>query len=48
MAHSTPSGSCAPVKMTLLPRKRSMKLSALAVYAIVSVPCTTTKPLYES
>ena len=37
-------GSWLPVRMTGLPRFSSMKLSAEAVYAIVSVPCSTTKP----
>ena len=36
--------TCAPVKMTVLPRFSSMKLSADAVYAMVSVPMTTTNP----
>ena len=39
-----PMGSCDPVMMTGFPRFCSMKLSALAVYAIVSVPWRSTKP----
>ena len=37
-------GMIEPVSTTGLPRPCSMKESALAVYAIVSVPCTITNP----
>ena len=37
-------GMIEPVSTTGLPRPCSMKESALAVYAIVSVPCRMTKP----
>ena len=37
-------GIIEPVNTTGLPRPCSMKESALAVYAIVSVPCTMTNP----
>ena len=37
-------GSCEPVMMTGFPKFSSMKLSAEAVYDIVSVPCRMTKP----
>ena len=43
-----PMGNCAPVMTTGLPRFSSMKLSAEAVKAMVSVPCSTTKPSYLS
>ncbi len=43
---SMPMGSCEPVKITGLLRFSSMKLSAEAVYDIVSVPWSTTKPSY--
>ena len=39
-----PIGSCEPVKITGLLRFSSMKLNAEAVYDMVSVPCSTTKP----
>ena len=41
---STPIGSCEPVRITGLSSPSNMKLSADAVYAIVSVPCRMTNP----
>ena len=41
---NVPMGSCEPVRITGFARFSSMKLSADAVYAIVSVPCRMTKP----
>ena len=45
---STPIGSCEPVRMTGLLNPSNIKLRADAVYAIVSVPCRITKPVYLS
>jgi len=42
--YGSPSGICDPVKITGLPRFSNMKLNALAAYAIVSVPVSTTNP----
>ena len=41
---SLPIGNCEPVMMTGLARFSSMKLRAEAVYAIVSVPWSSTNP----
>lgn len=41
-----PIGNCDPVRITGLLRFSSIKLNADAVYDIVSVPCSTTKPSY--
>ena len=43
-----PMGSWLPVKMTGLLKFSNMKLRAEAVYAMVSVPCSTTNPSYWS
>ena len=42
--YTSASGIIEPVSTTALPNPSSMKESALAVYAIVSVPCAMTKP----